>query len=99
MATLHDDLLAALDAAEVTSATGYTIQGEARDPSAATPGEPAPIPSVDDEPAFLAALEGELYARFYTRPTTGDGRAVGDFLARRDLLSALSAANTGRGTW
>ena len=30
MATLHDDLLAALDAAEITSATGYTIQGEAR---------------------------------------------------------------------
>jgi hypothetical protein len=54
---------------------------------------------VDGEPAVLAALEGELYARFYTRPTTGDGRAMGDFLARRDLLSALSSANTGRGTW
>jgi hypothetical protein len=101
MATLHDDLLAALDAAEVTSATGYTIQGEARDVSAtaATPGETVPVPAADDEPAFLTALEGELYARFYTRPTTADGRAVGDYLARRDLLSALSAANTGRGTW
>jgi hypothetical protein len=103
MATLHDDLLAALDAAEVTSATGYKFQGEARDLSAsasnATPGEPSPITSLGDEPALLAALEGELYARFYTRPTTGHGLAMSDFLARRDLLSALSTANSGRGSW
>jgi hypothetical protein len=101
MARLHDDLLAALEAAEVTSATSYRFQGEDRDLSApaAKPGELAPFPSVGDEPALLTALEGELYARFYTRPTTGHGLAVGDFLARRDLLSALSAANSGRGTW
>jgi hypothetical protein len=101
MATLHDDLMAALDAAEVTSPTGYTFQGEARDLSAWSPmpDGPAPPPAVEDEPAWLAALEGELYARFYTRPTAGNGPAPSDFLAQRDHLSALSAANTGRGTW
>jgi hypothetical protein len=101
MATLHDDLLAALDAAEVTSPTAFSFQGEARDLSAWAPPPTwaDSSSSAEEDPALLAALEGELYARFYTRPTAGTGMASGDPLAQRDLLSALSAANTGQGTW
>ena len=39
-----------------------------------------------------------VYAQLYIRPTT-PGRTRPDLLAQRDLVAALSAANTGQGTW
>jgi hypothetical protein len=84
MTPTHPDLLAVIDAAEVLSASRYVFLGETREPG--------------DEPALLAALEGELYARLYTRPAAG-APGPPDLLAQRDHVAALSAANNGRGTW
>jgi hypothetical protein len=84
MTPTHPDLLAVIDAAEVVSAARYVVLGETREAA--------------DEPTLLAALEGELYARLYTRPAPR-GAAPADPLAQRDHVAALSAANNGRGTW
>lgn len=85
----HPDLAAALAVVRIRSPTGYTFAGEER--QFPPPADPAA------DPPFLAALEQELYARVYTRPTPTPPPA--DFLAQRDHLAALSAANTGGGSW
>ena len=43
------------------------------------------------------ALESDLYSKLYTRPRSMT--AASDWLAHLDLVSALSTANTGKGTW
>jgi hypothetical protein len=90
----HADLKAVMDAVEIHSPTEYSIFGERRDFSQApaAPGDAA------RSPVFEPALEAELYRRLYTRPT-GGGASAPNVLAQRDHISALSAANNGRGTW
>ncbi len=92
MTEIHDDLIAVLDAVHVETPSRYSVLGEVREhgPSeGATPVEPSRL---------VSALTLDLYERLYLRPSSP--QSVGaDELARRDLLSALSAANTGRGTW
>jgi hypothetical protein len=96
MSVVHADFLTVFAAVKVLSPTAYRFRDEPREFPAPAPtdGEPAPTAA---EPVFLPMLEGDLYSRLYTRPTqTG---APADFLAQRDHISALSAANTGQGTW
>lgn len=88
---IHADLLAILDAVNVLSLSVYTIQGERREVS-----EPL---REGVAPPRAKALENDLYARLYMRPSAPEHVAAYDFLARRDFLAALSAANSGRGTW
>jgi hypothetical protein len=89
MSAVHPDFLTIFTAVKVLSPTAYCFGDELRE-------FPAPAPPASD-PVFLPALEGDLYARLYIRPTrTG---APADFLAQRDHISALSGANNGRGTW
>jgi HopA1 effector protein family len=96
MSAVHSDFLAVFEAVKVLSPTSYSVLDETREfppsaPSDLDPTRPAP------DPAFLSGLEGDLYSRLYTRPTPTDGPA--DFLAQRDHVGALSAANSGRGSW
>jgi hypothetical protein len=89
MSAVHPDFLTVFAAVKVLSPTAYRFQDEVRE-------FPTPVPPAS-EPVFLSALEGDLYSGLYTRPTrTG---APADFLAQRDHLIALSAANQGRGSW
>jgi hypothetical protein len=92
MTALHPDFLTVLEAVRVLSPTSYSFRGEPREHTPAPGADPPPA-----EPAFLPLLEGELYAGLYTRPSpTG---APADFLAQRDHIAALSAANSGEGSW
>jgi hypothetical protein len=92
MTAIHPDLLTVSDAVEVVSATRYLFLGEARE-AAASSERPAGA-----EALLLTTLENELYFRLYVRPVAGSA-APTEFLAERDHLAALSAANNGRGTW
>ena len=90
----HADLKVVMDAVEINSPTEYSIFGERRDFSqtADASGDAA------RPPVFEPALEAELYRRLYTRPFVG-GAFAPNPLAQRDHISALSAANNGKGTW
>jgi hypothetical protein len=91
MSAVHPDFLTVLAAVKVLSPAAYRFGDELREfpaPASAAPGS---------DPVFLPALEGDLYNRLYTRPTQTEAPA--DLLARRDHISALSAANNGRGSW
>jgi hypothetical protein len=85
MEAIHPDLLAVSEAVAVESPTRYVLRGEARE-----------APAVG--PALVSALQDDLYARLYTRPFAGDAPPW-DFLAQRDHVAALSAANSGTGSW
>ena len=92
MTDLHDDLIAVLDAVEIESPTRYSLLGEVRELGSldgASPTEPGRL---------VSALTADLYGRLYIRPSPRPSTEA-DGLARRDLMAALSAANTGRGTW
>jgi HopA1 effector protein family len=96
MSAVHPDFLAVFAAVTVLSPTAYRFRDVPREFPAPAPPGPEPTPPAPD-PVFLPALEGDLYAWLYTRPTpTG---APADFLAQRDHISALSAANNGQGSW
>jgi hypothetical protein len=96
MSAVHPDFLTVFAAVQVLSPTAYRFRDELREFPGPNPPGPEPVAPAS-EPMFLAALEGDLYSGLYTRPTrTG---APADFLAQRDHLSALSAANQGRGSW
>ena len=108
----HADLQRMIEAVEILSPTQYTFLGEGRDfaaggPVAAWPagdGLATTAPTLPDDPTpatpprFLSFLEQELYARLYIQPANGGGQ-ISNMLAQRDHLSALSAANSGQGTW
>jgi hypothetical protein len=89
MSAVHSDFLTVFATVRVLSPTAYRFRDELRE--FPPPAPPAP------EPVILAALEGDLYSRLYTRPART--AAPADFLAQRDHTSALSAANNGRGSW
>jgi hypothetical protein len=92
MTAIHADLAEALDAIAIESSDRYRILGAVR--------ELGDAPRPPDSSAVLPmALSADLYGGLYTRPGRARAPAVPDFLAQRDFLSALSAANTGRGTW
>ena len=91
MPTIHDDLGAVLDAVQIESPERYLVRGEARDL------REAPKPP-DGSPALPNILESDLYAGLYTRPGVASHTPI-DPMAQRDLVAALSLANTGRGTW
>jgi hypothetical protein len=92
MLAIHDDLAAALDAVTIEAPDRYTIVGEPRDLRDVRP-------QAAHSPVLPAALATDLYARLYTRPRQGPRSAPPDYLAQRDHVAALSAANIGTGTW
>jgi hypothetical protein len=96
MTPLHDDLLAALDAVEVASPNRYVLLGEARDILDEAAKQPL---SHDDPDRLAAALAADLYQRLYIRPSPLTPPPQADLLSSRDLIAALSRANTGTGTW
>jgi hypothetical protein len=99
MTPIHADLQATLDAVRVLSPARYALLGEVRDVSEAPPSD---APGGADRPGtspLVTLLESDLYERLYTRPVGPAQAPPADDLARRDLVAALSAANSGRGTW
>jgi Lanthionine synthetase C-like protein/HopA1 effector protein family len=92
MTPVHPDLMTVIDAVTIVSPTRHVVLGRVRD-SAPAGADPAP-----GAPALLPLLEADLYTRLYARPV-GDAAAPADLPAQRDFLAALSAANSGRGTW
>ncbi|HEX8179667.1 MAG TPA: T3SS effector HopA1 family protein [Pyrinomonadaceae bacterium] len=104
----HADLNLLVEAVEIHSPTQYSLLGELRDfsaavpfvaaPTEAPPGATAADTAAPATPLFLPVLETDLYSRLYVRPTNAVA-AQSDFLAQRDHMSALSAANNGVGTW
>ncbi len=95
MNLIHDDLLAVLDALEILSSDCYTLLGEPRE---FPDGGPSEASAAVGNERFVSALATDLYERLYIRPS-GHSLPRADMLAQRDLVAALSAANTGRGTW
>jgi hypothetical protein len=93
MTVLHPDLITLADATQIISATSYRVLDQMRDLGEGTGDPPG------DLPPPVAALANDLYDRLYIRPSEpGSPRGAG-WLVHRDFLAALSAANTGRGTW
>jgi hypothetical protein len=94
---IHPDLLTALDATDILSATSYRVLGHVRDvPKAGIQSKNGA--SLANSCSLVAALESDLYSHLYVRPSAV-GPAMVDPLAQRDLVNALSAANAGRGCW
>lgn len=95
MTPIHDDLLTILDAVEILSTARYTILGEPREISdEVTPSDR----SNADPDGLVSALAGDVYERLYVRPSASPPPPRSDMLSRRDLVAALSEANTGQGT-
>jgi lantibiotic biosynthesis protein len=96
MTSIHDDLLAVLDAVEIASATRYSVLGWTRD----LVDGPAPDNANDpDAVPIVLALARTLYDRLYIRPQPRHRAPRSDSTARLALIAALSKANTGRGAW
>lgn len=95
MTHIHEDLLAVIDAVEIESPARYTLLGTARE---LPERPPAGIASQNERPRLVSALAADLYDRLYIRPSSPNLPAA-DSLAQRDLMAALSAANTGQGAW
>jgi hypothetical protein len=95
MAPIHPDLLSVVDAVEIDSPAAYTVLGVRRD----LPPEAAATPVGEEAPPLVSWLDQDLYGSLYTRPQSPEVPAAGDWLARRDFVAALSAANCGSGTW
>ncbi|HET7231936.1 MAG TPA: T3SS effector HopA1 family protein [Longimicrobium sp.] len=86
---IHPDLRAAVEAVRVESPTGFRFLGRWH--------ELPPPPSAEAAtPALLESLAGALYSGLYVRPRPAPGA---DPAAAWELGAALSAANTGHGTW
>jgi hypothetical protein len=94
---IHSDLLAMIDAVEIRSPTEFTVRGTVRDILAQ--GQVHDTELAADGAPLVSALEEELYWRLYTRPADPYVVPIAYPMARRELMAALSAANTGRGTW
>ncbi len=97
MTDLHPDLITITDAVQIFSASSYRVLDQTRDLEDQT-GD-APGDAAGDLPPLVAALVGDLYERLYIRPSDPIGPRGSDWLVQRDFLAALSAANTGQGTW
>ncbi len=95
MNRVHDDLLSILDAVLIESPSRYLLHGQAREVSES---RPSGIHRESEPNRLVVSLAVDLYDRFYIRPPRHVQRAF-DPVARRDLIGALSAANTGRGSW
>jgi hypothetical protein len=96
MAPIHPDLLSVVDAVAIESPTAYTVLGVRRD----LPTEAAATPDGEEAPPLVSWLDQDLYGSLYTRPPGPEAPATAvDWLARRDFVAALSAANGGSGTW
>lgn len=112
MRALHADLLTVLDTVEILTPTSYQLLGhKVRDlsteitpvvtasPATAAPSTPDPAGASPPTPALIvSALAEGLYAQLYIRPSSAASTGH-DLLAGRDLVTALSAANSGQGTW
>ena len=87
MTSIHADLRAIIQAVEILSPSLYVLRGERRE-----------VPAAPDA-RFVSALTEDLYQRLYLRPSSRQASPPPDDIARRDFLAAISAANSGRGTW
>jgi hypothetical protein len=87
MTAIHADLRAIIEAVEILSPSMYVLRGEPRE-----------IPAARDA-RLVSALTEDLYQRLYLRPSSWQAAPPPNDLARRDFLAAISAANSGRGTW
>jgi hypothetical protein len=96
MSRLHHDLCTVLDAVQVESSTRFRLLGEPHEVS----DTPTDKRSADLESAPLASsLGGQIYVKLYIVPSAPDPLPPADILDPSDLVAALAAANTGRGTW
>jgi hypothetical protein len=98
---LHPDLFTALDSSEILAPTRYRVLEQVRDISQGgnNNGDTTGLASGNAaNSSLLAAFEADLYSQLYVRPS-GIGPVLIDPLAQRDLVNALSAANSGRGGW
>jgi len=93
MTDLHPDLITITDAVEILSATSYRVLDQTRDLDDGAGDAPG------DLLRLVSALAGDLYDRLYIRPSKPCGPRGSGWLVHRDFLAALSAVNTGRGTW
>ena len=94
---MHADLFSMINAVEIRSPTQFTFRGAVRDIGVQTDRDnlqaaPGVVP-------LVSVLELDLYWKLYTKPTDPDAVPIADPMARRQLMAALSAANTGQGTW
>lgn len=85
---MNADILEAFDAVSIESPVRYSLHGQPRD-----------LSSVQGDPRtrMVQTLETDLYVRLYTRPSAV--AEAPNYLGQRDHVSALSAANNGRGSW
>ncbi len=93
MTGLHPDLITISDAVQIVSATSYRVLDQTRD-LGDQPGDAPGTP-----PPLVSALAADLYDRLYIRPSGRGGPRGSAWLVHRDFLTALSAANRGRGAW
>jgi hypothetical protein len=96
MTPLHQDLFAILEAVVVESPRRFVVLG---DPHEIADGGPSKAEAGPSQTRLESDLAAVLYQRMYIRPVAVRRIEHPDALGRRDLVSALSAANTGRGTW
>ena len=94
---LHDDVLAALDAVEILSPTRYAVLGVTREFLQGPATGPSPWDAEPDR--FATTLAGDLYQHLYICPSPLRAHPRTELLTSRDLIAALSQANTGTGTW
>ncbi len=95
MTELHGDLQSILEAVEIESTSRYSVLGvecEVRDSAQG-------VGAADDGAQELVdRLAKDLYDRLYIQPSPPRANRASE-LSRREFISALSAANNGRGAW
>jgi hypothetical protein len=95
MSDTFSDLRTIVETVQIVSPTRYTLAGQPREVAAPPEGATA------SEVPLVAELQRDMYVRLYTRSQAGPAGAGGfvDELGARQFIAALSAANSGRGTW
>ena len=93
MMDFHPDLITISDAVEILSTASYRILGQSRDL------EDRAVDAPGDLSPQASALADDLYSLLYIRPSAPCGPRGSGWLVQRDFVAALSAVNTGRGTW
>jgi hypothetical protein len=98
MVSVHPDLLAVAEAAEVLSPTTYRVLGQVRDVESANLAINRSETRLNTRFPIVRALENDLYIQLYVRPVQPAASHINPF-AQRSLVNALSSVNCGRGGW
>ncbi|WP_168880029.1 T3SS effector HopA1 family protein [Rhizobium sp. P28RR-XV] len=98
MVSLHPDLLAMAEAAEVLSPTTYRVLGSVRNLECTLTAIDHGDRHLNTRSQMVRALQDDLYVQLYVRPTQAAPSHVNTF-AQRSLVNTLSSVNGGRGGW